>query len=135
MLQAVAPGASVVVCSTCRHSPESREDAAGRRGGALLAEALRAVQAGEPRYAGIAIQDMPCLFACSAHCTVHVRAPGKVGYVMGRFAPDEGSARAILDYAAKHAESEEGQVRYGDWPEGVKGHFLVRVPPEGFVAT
>ena len=135
MLKAVQPGASVVVCSTCRHSPEAREDAAGRRGGELLGQALRDVQAREPRYAGIAVQDMPCLFACSAHCTVHVRAPGKVGYVMGRFAPDESSARAILDYAVKHVASEEGRVRYADWPEGVKGHFLVRVPPEGFVAT
>lgn len=134
MLKAVAPGLSVVVCSTCRFSADAREDGSGRRGGALLAEALREVQRSDPRYAGIAVQDMPCLFACSAHCTVQVRAPGKIGYVMGRFAPEEDSARAILDYAVKHGESDEGQVRYADWPEGVKGHFIVRVAPDGFVA-
>ncbi|WP_156842537.1 DUF1636 domain-containing protein [Novosphingobium aquimarinum] len=135
MLKAVRNQSSVVVCSTCRHSPEAREDEQGLRGGARLSQALRDMQASEPHYAGIAVQDMPCLFACAAHCTVMVRAPGKIGYVLGKFAPDESSARAILDYSLKHAESEEGQVRYADWPEGVKGHFLVRVPPEGFVAT
>lgn len=135
MLRAVSPGASVVVCSTCRVSPDIREDAEGRRGGALLAEALCRIQASEQRYADVAVQPMPCLFACDAHCTVHVRAPGKIGYVMGRFVPDEDSARAILDYAVKHGESAEGKVRYADWPQGVKGHFLVRVPPEGFVAS
>lgn len=135
MLKAVTPGPSVVVCSTCRLSAEAREDGSGRRGGALLAQALRDVQSGDARFAGIAIQEMPCLFACSAHCTVQLRAPGKIGYVMGRFEPDEASARAILDYATKHSESEEGQVRYADWPEGVKGHFLVRIAPDGFVAS
>lgn len=135
MLKAVPLGPSVVVCSTCRLSAEAREDGSGRRGGALLAQALREVQGGDAHFAGIAIEDMPCLFACSAHCTVLVRAPGKIGYVLGRFAPEEASARAILDYAVKHAQSDDGQVRYADWPEGVKGHSLVRMPPDGFILS
>ena len=97
--------------------------------------ALKQLQQDEPRYAGIAVQEMACLFACQDHCTVHLRAPGKVSYVLGRFNPDEDAARAILDYAVHHAASEEGQVRYADWPEGVKGHFITRTPPEGFVAS
>lgn len=135
MLRAVGHGASVVVCSTCRLSAESREDEAGRRGGALLAEALHKVRDGDPAYAGVAVQDMPCLFACQRHCTVHIRGTGKVGYVLGDFTPDEQAARAILDYAVRHAASEEGVVRYADWPQGVKGHFIVRTPPEGFVCS
>lgn len=134
-MKAVEPGASVVVCSTCRFSADAREDSQGRRGGALLVEVLAELQASDTRYAAVAVQAMPCLFACGEHCTVYVRAPGKIGYVMGRFAPDEGSARAILEYALLHAQSEEGQVRYADWPEGIKGHFLVRVPPPGFVSS
>ncbi|HEX7743120.1 MAG TPA: DUF1636 domain-containing protein, partial [Sphingobium sp.] len=118
MLRAVDAGASVVVCSTCRLTPDQREDAQGRRGGALLAEAMREVQAGDAAYAGVAVQEMPCLFACQRHCTVQVRGPGKVGYVLGDFTPDEAAARAILDYAVRHAESEEGVVRYADWPQG-----------------
>lgn len=135
MLKAVESGPSVVVCSTCRFSADAREDSQGRRGGALLVEALAKLHASDSRYAAVTVQAMPCLFACSEYCTVHVRAPGKIGYVMGRFAPDEGVARAILEYALLHAQSEEGQVRYADWPEGVKGHFLVRVPPPGFVSS
>ncbi|HKY82304.1 MAG TPA: DUF1636 domain-containing protein [Sphingobium sp.] len=135
MLRAVDADASVVVCSTCRITPDQREDAQGRRGGALLAQAMRHIQAADPAYAGVEIQEMPCLFACQRHCTVQVRGKGKVGYVLGDFAADEPAARAILDYALRHAESEEGVVRYADWPQGVKGHFIVRTPPEGFVCT
>ena len=135
MLRPVEPGASVVVCSTCRLSAEQREDGAGRRGGALLVQAMQKIRDGDPAYAGIAVQDMPCLFACQRHCTVHVRGTGKVGYVLGDFAPDEDAARAILDYAVRHAESDEGVVRYADWPQGVKGHFIVRTPPEGFICS
>ncbi|EKU75024.1 MULTISPECIES: DUF1636 domain-containing protein [Sphingobium] len=133
MLRPVEPGPAIVACNTCRHSATMREDAEGMRGGARLAEALRTVQASDPRYAAVAVQDMPCLFACQDHCTVHLRAPGKVGYVMGRFTPDADAARAILDYAIAYAASEHGRVAFREWPEGVKGHFITRTPPEGFV--
>ncbi len=135
MLVPVEPGAAVVACSTCRYSADAQSDAAGVRGGARLAEALQRVKAADPRYDGVAVQAMPCLFACKDHCTVHLRAPGKVGYVLGRFAPDEEAARAILDYAALYAESEWGQVPFREWPQGVKGHFLTRTPPEGHVVA
>jgi predicted metal-binding protein len=135
LLRPAAPGASVVACNTCRLSADAREDADGVRGGARLAQALRNAQAADPRYAAIAVEEMPCLFACTEHCTVHLRATGKVGYVLGRFAPDADSARAILDYALAHAESAEGSVPYRQWPEGVKGHFIVRTPPEGAVVA
>ena len=135
MLCAVENRASVVVCSTCRLSADQREDGAGQRGGALLVEAMRDLQAQDPAYKAVAVQDMPYLFACQRHCTVHVRGPGKVGYVLGDFTPDADAARAILDYALRHAASEEGVVRYAEWPQGVKGHFIARTPPEGFVCT
>lgn len=112
MLKRVADGPAVVACNTCRHSADAREDGEGARGGARLVAALRTVQASDPRYAGIAVQEMPCLFACTDFCTVHLRAPGKVGYVLGRFTPDEESARAILDYAVHHAASAHGRVPY-----------------------
>jgi predicted metal-binding protein len=135
MLRAVEAGPAVVVCSTCRLSPDVREDEGGRRGGALLAGAMRAVQAADPALAHIAVQEMPCLFACQRHCAVHIRAPGRIGYVLGDFTPDEAAARAVLEYAVLHAQSEEGVVPYGQWPQGVKGHFITRTPPEGFVSV
>lgn len=134
MLTRVAGGAAVVACSTCRHSAEARDDADGMRGGARLVAALRAVRGSDPHYAGVDVQEMPCLFACKDHCTVHLRAPGKVSYLLGRFAPDEAAARAILDYAVHYAASEHGRVPFADWPQGVKGHFITRSPPEGYVA-
>ena len=134
MLKRVDPGPAVVACNTCRHDRTARTDAAGVSGGTRMVEALRRVQAGDPRYNAVAVQEMPCLFACQDHCVVHLRAPGRIGYVLGRFSPDDEAARAILDYALLHAHSAEGQVRYADWPEGVKGHFITRTPPPGFVA-
>jgi len=134
MLTRVDPGPAVVVCNTCRHSREAQVDAAGVRGGARLVEALKQLKKDDPRYAGIAIQQMACLFACADHCTIHLRAPDKVGYVLGRFQGDAESARAILDYAVHYAASEHGRVPFSLWPEGVKGHFITRTPPPGFVA-
>lgn len=134
MLTRVDPGPAVVVCNSCRHSRAARVDAAGVRGGARLVEAMKQLQRDEPRYAAIAVQEMACLFACQDHYTVHLRAPDKIGYVLGRFNGDEASARAILDYAVHYAASEHGRVAWPLWPEGVKGHFITRTPPPGFVA-
>jgi predicted metal-binding protein len=133
MLKRTADGPAVVACNTCHHSADAREDGEGVRGGARLVAALRSVQAADPRYAGIAIEEMPCLFACTEHCTIHLRAPDKVGYVLGRFTPDEAAAAAILDYAVHYAQSPHGSVAYKLWPQGVKGHFITRTPPPGFV--
>lgn len=133
MLKRVDEGLAVVACSTCRFRPDGREDAAGRRGGALLVAALRDAQEADPAYAPVAVQEMPCLFACAEHCTIYLRAPGKIGYVLGRFVPDANAARAILDFALAYAGSESGQVPYQSWPEGVRGHFLTRMPPAGYV--
>ncbi|NKI98174.1 DUF1636 domain-containing protein [Novosphingobium sp. SG707] len=135
MLRAVDHKPCVVVCSTCRVSADVREDEQGRRGGALLADALRSAQEDDPALAGVGVEEMPCLFACQRHCVVQIRAPGRIGYVLGDFAPDGEAARAILDYAALHAASEHGQVPYRQWPAGVKGHFITRTPPEGFVVA
>lgn len=132
-LKPAREGVAVVACNTCRHSADAIKDAEGRRGGARLVEALRRVADADPAYAQIAIEEMPCLFACKDFCTVHLRAPDKVGYVMGRFAPDDDAARAILDYARAYAGSEWGQVPFKQWPQGVKGHFITRTPPAGFV--
>lgn len=133
-LTPVATGPAVVACNTCRASADAREDTDGVRGGARLVEALRAIQR-EPGYEEVAVQEMACLFACQEFCTVHLRAPGKVGYVLGRFEANEDSARAILDYALLYAQSDMGQVRYQSWPEGVKGHFITRTPPAGYVVA
>ncbi len=125
MLTPVDDGVSVVVCTTCR-APDAGD-------GAALAAALHAVRAGDPTLYGVAVHGMACLFACRDACTVHLRAPGKIAYVLGRFVPGTAAARAILDYARAYAASEDGEVAFADWPEGVKGHFITRTPPPGFI--
>lgn len=126
-----ASEAAIVVCSTCRLTEDARENDEGKRGGALLAEAIRTEAA--KRVDAIAIEDMPCLFACSRWCTVHLRAEGKVSYVLGGFEPTAEAANAILDYFQHYLASEHGIVPYRNWPEGVKGHFITRSPPSGKV--
>jgi len=133
MLKSVPPKPSLVVCSTCRLSREEREDARGRRGGAVFFEMLSTALADHPCQGRIVLQQMPCLFACTDHCSAYLRADGRMGYVLGKFAPTRKDAVALLDYIAHYLDSDTGIVPYGLWPEGVKGHFLVRVPPEGFV--
>ncbi|WP_010216405.1 DUF1636 domain-containing protein [Sphingomonas sp. PAMC 26621] len=133
MLTPVENGLAVIACNTCRLSAEEREDTDGTRGGALLVAALEAAKAADPRYADVAIQQMPCLFSCTEHCSIHLRAPGKVGYLLGRFSPDAEAARAILDYAVHYADSDHGRVPYKQWPQGIKGHFIARTPPEGYL--
>ena len=141
MLSPCDPGPAVVACNTCRHSPDANGDANGGAGGgadgrsdgARLAAALHRVKASDQGYDGVAVQEMPCLFACRDACAVHLRGAGKIGYVLGRFRPDEDAARAILDYARAYARSDTGEVPFDDWPEGVKGRFLTRTPPAGFI--
>ncbi len=127
MLRQTEDQASIVVCNTCRFSTDAREGTSGQRGGAMLAELLR--KAGAP------VEEMPCLFSCSRHCSIHLRAPGKIGYVLGDFQPLEEVAAAIAAFFALYRQSEFGSVPYRAWPEGVKGHFIVRVPPAGFVSN
>jgi predicted metal-binding protein len=129
MLVEAPDGVTLIVCSTCRFSVEEKEDADGVRGGARLLAAVERLAEGEPRLAQVSVRSMPCFFNCDQHCTVHLRAPGKMGYVLGKFEPTEDAAQTILDYAALYAASAEGIVPYRQWPQGVKGHFIVRTPP------
>src|SRR3546814_14009897 len=110
MLTRADPRPAVLLCSTCRHSREARDDGEGVRGGARLVAAMKRLKAAEPRYAGIAVQDMACLFACQAHITVPLRAPAKIGYVLGRVDGDAASGRAIIEHAFTPARNEGGPV-------------------------
>ncbi len=133
MLRSLPAAASLVVCSTCRLSKAMRADALDRPGGELFLGILHAALDDHACRDRIELQAMPCLFACSSHCTVLLRGGKRLGYILGRFAPTPHAAAALLDYAGKYLDSNDGVVPYGDWPEGVKGHFLARVPPDGFI--
>lgn len=125
MLVPSRPGADLIVCTTCR-APE-------RQDGGRLLRALETALEGHAAQGSLALHGVACLWACSSGCSAHLRAPGRTGYLFGRLTPTSDTARALLDYAAAYLESEDGSVAYADWPEGVKGRFIARLPPQGFV--
>lgn len=118
----------LVVCTTCRASAEAPLDAAGRAGGrALLEEVL---EAASPGHGDVQVEGQACLWACSSFCTVYLSEPGKPAYLAGRFTPTPEAGRDILAFARLYAASETGAVAYRDWPEGMKGHFIARLPAD-----
>jgi predicted metal-binding protein len=119
------PTTTIVVCDTCRFSVEEKTAPCGRTGGEILAEAVERLAGGRE---GIEVRRTSCLMGCERHCNTAIMAEGKLAYVLGRFTPDAASAEAVVDYAALHAESETGQVPFRQWPQGVKGHFVARLP-------
>ncbi len=116
---------TIFVCDTCRYSREDRDGPDGRTGGQMLAERIEGLADGAP---GIVVRRQSCLMGCDRFCNTAVAAPGKLTYVLGMFAPTENSAAAVVDYALLHAASPTGQVPLKQWPQGVKGHFVARIP-------
>ena len=119
---------TLFICDTCRFHRETREHE-GRTGGVIFAEHVwRGVR--ELQMKEVVLLRTSCLMACTRHCTVHLRAPAKIGYILGDFAPTDTSAAALLEYVRHYQRSSTGQVPYRDWPLGVRGHFIARTPPD-----
>ncbi len=76
---------------------------------------------------------MDCLFACKNHCITHLRSTDRLGYIFGNFRPTPEHSDALLDFIEQYLLTVDGVVPYERWPQGIKGHFLVRMPPAGFV--
>jgi len=123
---------TIIVCDTCRYSVEDKtvqiEDGTEKTGGELLAEKI---EQQAQQVEGVEVRRQSCLMGCERHCNTAVTAPGKLSYVIGKFDPTAESAEAVVAYARLHAESEKGQVPFREWPQGVKGHFVARIPPIG----
>jgi len=112
------------VCETCGF----RGDAPEHSDGARFAGQIRQSLDREP-IADLEVRNTRCLMACKRHCAVHLRAPGKINYVIGDFQPTAACADTLLDYLRHYQISDSGQVPYKSWPEGIKGHFVARTPP------
>jgi predicted metal-binding protein len=119
---------TIFVCDTCRYSAEHRTGPGEKTGGEMLAERIEQLASAAP---GIEVRRQSCLMGCEGFCNTAVTAPGKLTYVLGRFAPTDASAEAVVDYARLHAASATGQVPFRQWPPGVKGHFVARIPAVG----
>ena len=117
---------TIFVCDTCAFSAEEKTDPAGRTGGEILAGLVEEAAAGDE---GVEVRRQSCLMGCEHPCNTAISAEGKLTYVLGRFAPAAESAEAVVDYARLYAVSASGVVPFRSWPQGVKGHFIARVPP------
>ncbi|MDR3471445.1 MAG: DUF1636 domain-containing protein [Devosia sp.] len=119
--------AIVTVCTTCRSGPDAPfSDGEATAAGMRLALALE--QAVRGRAGPVRIVRHECLWACAHGCAILIRAEGKIGYIAGRFRPTAEAAAGNLDWTEAYQQSAAGTVRYELWPEGIKGHFIARIP-------
>lgn len=114
---------TILVCDTCRFSKAEKLND-NQTGGEILADLVEKAAA-----SGIQVKRHSCLMGCDDHCNIAIRAKGKLTYVLGRFEPNSDSAEAIAEFAAGFSASTTGRVPFREWPAGVKGHFVSRVPP------
>lgn len=117
---------TITVCTTCRNT-DSRSSGAPKsdepRDGEQFLETIRQISD------GINVRGVSCLMGCDHGCNIAISDTAKMTYVLGRFDGSLPDAEAIVEYAAKHRQSATGTVPYREWPSGVKGHFVARVPP------
>jgi predicted metal-binding protein len=123
--------AELVACETCGNA---NLDEAGKNPGQRLIEALHTVRA-ELGDVAVDVSSVRCLWACTKSCAVHLRSPGRLGYVIASLEATEVTARALLEYASLYAASEEGRVPFKQCPQPLKGHFLCRIPPAPVAAS
>lgn len=115
----------VTVCDTCKQEGWETRGMA-QTDGEQFADLIEQAAKGRD---GVVIRRFSCLMGCTRACNVAIQGAGKLNYTLGEFDPNEEAAQAVVDYAALHAESENGQVPYRQWPQAVKGHFITRHPP------
>lgn len=114
----------ITICDTCKHdgwNPEETPKPDGERLAELIESAAADTEIGTRR--------VSCTMGCDRACNIIVQAEGKIGYSLGKFDPTAEDAQAIVDYARLHQASENGQVPFREWPQGVKGHFVSRQVP------
>jgi predicted metal-binding protein len=115
--------ATITVCDTCAFSAEEKTQN-GQTGGEIFAALLE-----ERAGAAVRVRRHSCLMGCGHPCNAAVSDKGKLTYVLGGFEPSPAAAAALIEYAEKFAQSETGVVPFRQWPQGVKGKFISRVPP------
>ena len=124
LLKDIPMTTTITICDTCKREGWDAETHSQTDGEALAAEIEAAAQSAE----NVQTRRHSCLMGCSHGCNIAIQAEGKLTYVMGRFEPGSDAAQGIVEYAAKHAASESGQVPFREWPQAVKGHFVSRIP-------
>ena len=117
----------IVMCTTCRHSPDEKTGPDGRTGGEALVDHMRAAVAARGDCVAVATQ--ACLWNCKRHCSVVLRDDDRFSYFTGDHEPSREQAEAILDWFDLHGATETGEVPFRSWPDRMRGHFIARIPP------
>jgi predicted metal-binding protein len=115
---------TITICDTCKR-PDWEARGVEETDGMALARLIEAAAIGID---GVRTRRHSCLMGCGKGCNLAIQAAGKLTYVLGGFEPLADQASAIVEYARLHDESETGQVPFRQWPQGVKGHFVSRLP-------
>jgi predicted metal-binding protein len=115
----------ITVCDTCKR--EGWETTGMEQTDGEVLAAL--VEAAADGVTNLRTRRVSCLMGCKSGCNVAIQSHGKLAYTIGDFEPLEDAAAGIVDYATKHASSENGQVPYREWPQAIKGHFVTRHTP------
>ena len=117
---------TLIVCTTCKFSKETAFSPAGKTGGKLLREKIEEIQTS--RKTGRKVVGHECLWACNHSCTIMLQDKNKTGYLAGYFEPTDDAAEAIVDWCDAHEKSDDGAVPFAEWPQGMRGHFIARIP-------
>jgi len=115
----------ITICDTCKRTGWE-VTGMQKTDGEALAEMIEVAAAGAD---GVKTRRVSCTMGCDRACNITVQASDKINYSLGTFEATTDDAVAIVEYATKHAASENGQVPYREWPQGVKGHFVSRHQP------
>ena len=99
----------------------------GRTGGEMLKAEVEALLAEQGRD-DVRVEGQACLWNCKRHCSVVFRDDARFSYVGGDYKPERQAAEAILAWFDLHGQSETGEVSFKQWPDGVRGHFIARMP-------
>ena len=121
---------SLVICSTCRFSPESKFGPDGQTGGEILAASMRELLNANDRH-DVEVKTQACLWNCTRPCSVVMRDDDRFSYVTGGNEPTTAQAEAILSWFDAHGQTATGEVPFKQWPQAMKGHFIARMPPIG----
>ncbi len=117
---------SLVVCSTCKFSVESKLGPEGRTGGEILIGHLQDVLADRP---DVALETQVCLWSCARPCSVVMRDDQRFSYMTGGNQPTREQAEAILTWFDAHGQTPSGEVPFKLWPQAMRGRFIARIPP------